>query len=119
MKSIIEYITESRYFKLTDSEREALASFVGVLTGNLGDDDYEEALADLKKTLSKQELEDLSDLYTYVLDDNQTYPTINRNLLIPEREILIKVLTWLDENDAWYEGNDYELVEILGKLTSK
>ena len=119
MKNIVNYINESRYFKLTDSERDALASLIGVLTDNVSDDDYEEAMKPLKKELSKEELDTLDELYTYVLDDKQTYPTINRNILIPERDLLIKVISWLDENDAWYEGNDYELVEILDKLTSK
>ena len=34
-------------------------------------------------------------------------------------EAVKNLLKWLDENDAWYGGNDYELVEILDKLTSK
>lgn len=119
MKSIIEFINESKYFKLTDSERDALASLIGVLTNNVSDDDYEESIKPLKKELSKEEIDSLDELYTYVLDDKQTYPTINRNILIPERDLIIKIIKWLDENDAWYEENDYELVEILDKLTSK
>lgn len=119
MKTLKEYIFESKYFTLTPGERDALASIVSIITGAIGDEDAAKKYDDLKKELSKEEIDSLDELYTYVLDDKQTYPTINRNILIPERDLIIKIIKWLDENDAWYEGNDYELVEILDKLTSK
>ena len=37
MKTINQYINESKYFKLEYDERQALADFIGVVCGNLGD----------------------------------------------------------------------------------
>ena len=40
MKDIKEYIIEAKkYFKLEEDERQALATFTGILCGDLGDDD--------------------------------------------------------------------------------
>ena len=38
MKTLKDYIFESRYFKFTDDERAAVADLVGFLTGAIGED---------------------------------------------------------------------------------
>ena len=37
MKQLISYINESKNFKLTNSERDALSDFIGVICGNIGE----------------------------------------------------------------------------------
>lgn len=118
MKHLNQYIVESRYFKLEDNERDALAALVGVLSGAMGDDEIEEKCADLIKELTQEEKDKLEELYT-VLDNIQDYPRINRNIIIDEIPLIKKIIEWVDDNDAWVGSNDVELLDILDKINTK
>ena len=114
MKTLKEYIFETRYFKFTDGERAAVAELVGLLTGNIGED------ADIKKyseywnVLSDDEQQQMNDLYD-VLDDTNNWPVINRNIIKDDIELLANFLNWVDENDLW-EDSDYEGPDALEKI---
>ncbi len=115
MKTLVEYINESKYFTLTPSERDALVITVGNITGALGDEEDMEEYAELKKDLSEEELKKLDELFEYVLDNEQDYPKINRNIIKDEIPILVKILTWMDENGI----GSYEHTDMLEKMTTK
>ena len=116
MKTLKDYIFESRYFKFTDYERAAVAELVGFLTGAIGED------ADIKKyseywnVLSNDEQEQMNELYD-VLDDEQNWPVINRNNIKDDIELLTNFLNWVDENDLWGDA-DYDGLSALEKLES-
>lgn len=113
MKGLVEFIQEARkYFKLEESERDALATFLGILTGNLGEDDERAALKGIK--LSDEEMKTLDDLYTTCLDDDQTYPVINRNIIKDELPLLVKVYKMMDENDLL--GENWDLIDAFEKI---
>lgn len=118
MKNLVEFINESRYFSLEPNERDVLASFVGVLCGSLGDDEIEEKCADLIKELSDKDKDMLTSLYD-CLDDTYNYKKINRNMIIDEIPLIKKCIEWCDENDAWVDSNDVELLDILDKINTK
>lgn len=117
MKTLAEYLFEGRSFTLEDEERNALASLVGVLCGDYGDDDIEDKCKDLIDLLTDDEKKQLSEL-TDVLDDYENYRRINRNILKNDIPLIKKIITWLDDNDGWVSHNDYELLEILDKINN-
>ena len=74
MKDLINYISileSSKYFTLDDGERDALGTLIGVLCGSLGDEEDEEELKPVKKELSNDEINQLSDLFDF-LDNTET-----------------------------------------------
>lgn len=116
MKTLVNFIHEAKSFRLSDGERDELAALVGVLSGVLGmDEDDEKLYKDLE--LSDDEKKQLEDLYD-VLDDTENYRNINRSIIKDDIDLIVKIITWMDENDAWSHGNDYELINILDKLTA-
>ena len=116
MKTLKEYINESKSFVLNDSERDALSSVIGVLSDSLEDDDMKELFKDF--SLTDKEKEQLSSLFD-VLDDRYTYKRVNSSLIKDDIKLLIKIIRWMDDNDAWYHHNDYELLDVLDKLEAK
>lgn len=79
----------------------ALACVVGYLTGALGseyDEDIIESLQEYKKTLTPEQLKRFDLLYDF-LNDDYTYPRVNRKMLKDDRDILIPFLQWIDDND--------------------
>ena len=116
MKTLKDYIFESRYFKFTDDERAAVADLVGFLTGAIGE------TADIKKyseywdVLSNDEQEQMHELYD-VLDNEYNWPVINRNNIKDDIELLANFLNWVDENDLWGDV-EYEGISALEKLES-
>lgn len=117
MKTLVEFINESKYFKLTDSERDDLALAIGNLTGMIGDDDEIKKFKEFKDSLSKEEIEKFEDLYNYVLDNKNDYPTINKNIIKDEIPLIKKMIEWMDNNDMLID--DYELLNILDKINIK
>ena len=116
MKTLKDYIFETRYFKFTDDERAAVADLVGFLTGAIGEN------ADIKKyseywdVLSNDEQEQMNELYD-VLDNEYNWPVINRNIIKDDIELLANFLNWVDENDLWGDV-EYEGISALEKLES-
>lgn len=115
-RSLNEYINETRYFKLTDSERDAISCLVGLLTGNIGEDSEIKKYSEYWNVLSDEEQQQMNDLYD-VLDDTNNWPVINRNNIKDDIIPLINFLNWVDENDLWGDY-EYEGPDALEKLES-
>ena len=111
MKNISNFIFEkSKYFTLTDDERNSLVECIGYITGNLGDIDDIKNFETVKKELSEAELKQLDNLYD-CLENDETYPKINRNIIKDDLELIKKVIYLIGENDL-----DYDLSNIYEKI---
>ena len=114
MKDIKEFlINESKNFLLSEYERKALAELIGIMSGNLGEDRDIEFYKPLYDSLADEEKEQLEQLYE-VLDDEYTYKKINRNMIIDDIPILIKIYEWIDDNDAF--GENWDLINAFDKI---
>ena len=113
MKAINNYINESKNFKLAESERDALSDFIGVICGNLGDDEDQSELKDVISKLDDNEISQLKDLHD-CLDDNQTYKSINRNVIIDDISLIKKLYKLMDDNDLLNEN--WDLIDALEKI---
>lgn len=113
MKNINQYINESKYFKLEDDERQALSDFVGVVCGNLGDDEDQNELKDVINELDNDEISQLKYLHD-LLDNNQTYKSINRNMIIDDIPLIKKLYKLMDDNDLLDEN--WDLIDALEKI---
>jgi hypothetical protein len=113
MKAINNYINESKNFKLTESERDALSDFIGVICGNIGDDEDQNELKDVIDKLNDDEISQLKDLHD-CLDDNQTYKSINRNVIIDDISLIKKLYKLMDDNDLLNEN--WDLIDALEKI---
>lgn len=98
MKNLTSYITEAKnYFKLTDNERRQLENVVGIVSGNLGDDEDTKHYQTLIDQFDEDEIRQLDLLYDY-LSDTETYKTVSRNGLIDDIELVKRIVAWLDED---------------------
>lgn len=113
MKNINQYINESKYFKLEDDERQALSDFVGVVCGNLGDDEDQNELKDVINELDDDEISQLKYLHD-LLDNDQTYKSINRNMIIDDIPLIKKLYKLMDDNDLLDEN--WDLIDALEKI---
>ena len=114
MKKILEYINEAKkFFKLENNEREALATLVGIICGNLGEEKETKFYKDLFDSLSKEEQKQLNMLYD-VLEDTETYKQINRNNIKDDITLLKKIYDWMSEKDAFKEN--WDLIDALEKI---
>ena len=116
MKTLKDYIFESRYFKFTDDERAAVADLVGFLTGAIGEDAEIKKYSEYWNVLSNDEQEQMNELYD-VLDNEHNWPVINRNIIKDDIKLLANFLNWVDENDLWGDVG-YEGISALEKLES-
>lgn len=111
MKKLSSFIFEqSKYFTLTDDERDSLIECCGYITGNLGDVDDIKKFEVIKKELSEEELQQLNSLYD-CLDDKETYKKINKNIVKDDIELIKKIIYLISENDL-----DYDLSDIYEKI---
>lgn len=113
MKAINNYINESKNFKLTESERDALSDFIGVICGNIGDDEDRNELKDVIDKLNDDEISQLKDLHD-CLDDNQTYKSINRNVIIDDIPLIKKLYKLMDDNDLL--NKNWGLIDAFEKI---
>lgn len=114
MKNILEYINEAKkFFKLENDERNALATLVGIICGNLGEDEEIKFYKDLFDSLSKEEQDKLSMLHD-VLEDTETYKQINRNNIKDDIPLLKKIYDWMSEKDVFKEN--WDLIDALEKI---
>lgn len=113
MKSINDYINESKNFKLTDSEREALSDCIGVICGTLGDEEDRNEFKDIIDSLNSDEISQLKNLYD-CLDDDQTYKYINRNNIIDDIPLIKKMYKLMVDNDLLNEN--WDLIDALEKI---
>lgn len=114
MKNIKEYIIEAKkYFSLESDERQALSDLIGVLCGNLGDDEDIKQLKPVIDQLNKNEIEQLVDLHD-CLDDSQTYKKINRNHIIDDIPLINKIYKLMEDNDLL--GEQWDLMDAFEKI---
>lgn len=112
MKSLSQFLLEAiGNFQLDDHERQALATFLGIFLGELGEDNERESYKDIK--LSDSELEQLKDLY-YCLDDKQTYKYINRSIIKDDIQLLVKLYNELNDKDLL--GENWDLIDAFEKI---
>ena len=117
MKKLKTYIIEGiKYFTLEKYERMALADFVGILCGNIGEDSERKPYKALIDSLTPEEMKQLS-LCHDCLDDTETYKAVNRNNLKDDIKLLNKVLEWAWERDLMDEN--WDLQDAYGKLQGK
>ena len=113
MKTINQFINESKYFKLEDDERRALSDLIGILCGNLGDEHDMEELQPVLVSLSKNDIIQLKNLHD-CLDDNETYKLINRNNIIDDIPLIKKIYKLMDDNDLL--GKQWDLIDAFEKI---
>lgn len=115
MKTLTEYINESRYFKLTEYERQCVAQLIDELvysedkTSDHKMLKYWEVLSDNEKEQFRQVLD--------VFNDDNTWPYVNRNMIKDDIEAIVNFLNWVDENDLWGDA-EYDGPSALEKLES-
>ena len=114
MKNLVEYIIESKYFRFNEGERAAIATLLGYLTGNIGEDSEIKKYAEYWNVLSDDERKQMNDLFD-VCDDEQNWPVINRNNIKDDIPLLVDFLNWVDEHDLWGDC-DYDGPAALEKL---
>ena len=110
------HIHESKNtFTLSDSERDALKEFLGVVTGNLGEESEIKKYEGLFKSLEDGEFDKLSDIYDFIEDD-RTYPKVTyKNFQQDERQLVKKCFDWAEENGLI--DNNYDLMDALEKIS--
>ena len=113
MKDIKLFITEAKYFKLKDDERRALSDFIGIVCGNLGDQKDQEELKAVIDPLEDKEVLQLRELHD-VLDDDQTYKSINRNNIIDDIPLIKKIYKLVNDNDLLDE--QWDLMDAFEKI---
>lgn len=113
MKNIVEYITEGKQFTLKQYERSELGNVIGFITGNIGDEEDTAPYKDLKDSLSKKELKQLDKLFD-LLDDEETWPKINKRIIKDDIPLIIKCLDLADEEDLI--GNNWDLMDAYDKI---
>lgn len=113
MKDIKEYINESKNFKLESDERQALADLIGMLCGNIGNDEDINKLKSVIDQLSKEEIKQLDNLHD-CLDDEETYKKINRNTIIDDIPLIKKIYKLMNDNNLL--GEQWDLIDALEKI---
>lgn len=114
MKNLNTYIIEkNNNWKLGDDERNALSDFIGVLCGNLGDENDQKEFKIVIDSLDDKEIEQLKDLHD-CLDNNQTYKTINRNIIVDDIPLINKIYKLMDDNDLFNEN--WDLIDAFEKI---
>lgn len=113
MKSIKQFINESKNFKLEDNERQALSDFIGIVCGNLGDQKDQEELKSVIDPLEDKEILQLRDLHD-CLDDKQTYKSINRKTIIDDISLIKKLYKLMNDNNLLDE--QWDLINAFEKI---
>jgi hypothetical protein len=111
--SLNQYINESKNFKLEDDERQALSDFIGIICGNLGDDNEQTQYKEIIDSLEDKEVLQLRELHD-CLDDNETYKSINRNTIIDDITLIKKLYKLADDNDLLDE--QWDLIDAFEKI---
>ena len=98
---------EQREDELTDSERDALHSFIDIITDN------SEETQSLKDTLSDEEMKQLEQIYA-ILDDDYVYPVVKIKVFKDDIPLLVKILDWADK---YFTGSDAYYLPSIEKIT--
>ena len=102
------------YFRLTDSERDALKWEMEIACGNMGKTREQIKYRPFMKTLTEDELKKFKNVVDYVLDDYSTYAYVNSRVLLPELPIIKRFLEWMDGRDMM--GENWDLMDAYGKI---
>lgn len=105
---------EGKQGKLSNYSRDALSELVGIIIGAIGEDDDIKKYRKLVDSLSKEEQNQLNELYD-VLSDKQTYPSIDATILKYDIPVLKKIYKWVDDNNT--EKNNFDLYDAFSKIT--
>ena len=114
MKSLVEYIFETKYFRFTEEERAAVTELVGYLTSNIGEESDIKKYSEYWNVLADDEKEQMNDLYDFV-EDVHNWPIVNRNNIKDDISALREFLNWVDEKDLWGDC-EYDGPSALEKL---
>jgi len=106
-------------FNLSKSERYALESELGYLTGNIDDtgwnwnyDKYEQ----LFQSYTDKEQKTIKELYE-LISDERNWPEVSEKILSEDEILLIqKVINDMIENNLIDEENQYDIANILDKI---
>lgn len=118
MKNLKEYITESKSWKFSDSERDAFTTSLGNMLGHLGDDEDIERYKEFKETINDNEFNILNHIYDF-LEDYEKYPLIKSRMLDKnEMTILTRFAQWMFDNDAanFDSRTDWDLMDAYEKI---
>ncbi len=82
---------------ISDETRENVAVLLGIITGNIGDEDDRRPYKNLK--LTKDELDTLSTLYDFFADKFSFKKISTSQIDVDELKALLKVFDYSKEND--------------------
>ena len=116
MKNLMTYINENKRFQLSEYEGDALSEVLGHLIGYLGKYEDYEKFDKFRKITSEGKLDIYKELFDFIDD---TRNKLNQNTISKEeRQLLIKLIDWMDENDIISDYDDYELCNVHDKLSN-
>lgn len=112
----VEPVNEGRYyyFRLDDSERDALKWEMEIACGNMGKTREQIKYRPFMSTLTEDELKKFRTVVDYVLDDYENYRYVNSRMLTQELPIIKRFLEWMDERDMF--GENWDLMGAYDKI---
>lgn len=116
---ITEPVNEGKYyyFRLGDSERDALKWEMAIACGNMGKTREQIKYRPFMKTLTEDELKKFRTVVDYVLDDYENYPYVNSRMLVDELPVIKRFLEWMDGRDMF--GENWDLMGAYDKICSR
>lgn len=100
---------------LSQSEREGMEVVLGIICGYYGADDDDKRYEIVKEQLSPEELNQLDEICTYVLADEQGHKTVSDRVLKNDIPLLRKVYNIIDDNDLFKNSQgDYDWDAMSG-----
>lgn len=100
---------------LSQSEREGMEVVLGIICGYYGADDDDKRYEIVKEQLSPEELNQLDEICTYVLADEQGHKTVSDRVLKDDIPLLRKVYNIIDDNDLFKNSQgDYDWDAMSG-----
>lgn len=100
---------------LSQSEREGMEVVLGIICGYYGADDDDKRYEIVKEQLSPEELNQLDEICTYVLADEQGHKTVSDRVLKDDIPLLRKVYNIIDNNDLFKDSQgDYDWDAMSG-----
>lgn len=100
---------------LSQSEREGMEVVLGIICGYYGTDDDDKRYEIVKEQLSPEELNQLDEICTYVLADEQGHKTVSDRVLKKDIPLLRKVYNIIDDNDLFKNSQgDYDWDAMSG-----
>lgn len=104
-KVIKEEICKKAETKTLDSsERDALSEILGFITKSIGDDENIEKFQVVRDSLSQGELQQLQNIWSYIIEDEYVYPTVYVRQFKEETPLLKKVYKIIEDNNL-LDGN--------------